>query len=36
MNSPSLIFALYKSETDSHSFEFLLFQIFLHNPLNMI
>ena len=32
LNSPSLIFALYKSETDSPSLEFARSHIFLHNP----
>ena len=33
LNSPSLIFALKRSETDSPSLEFAHLQIFLHNPL---
>ena len=35
LNSPSLIFALSKSETDSPSSEFAHPSIFLHNPLHI-
>ena len=36
LNSPSLIFALWRSETDSPSLEFAPSPIFLHNPLPII
>ena len=36
LNLPSLFFALWRSETDSPSFEFAHSPIFLHNPLKMI
>ena len=36
LNSPSLIFALCKSETELLSLEFALFPIFLHYPLHII
>ena len=36
LNSPSLIFALWRSETDSPSLEFSKSTIFLHNPLYII
>ena len=33
LNSPSLIFALLRSETDSPCLEFAHSPVFLHNPL---
>ena len=36
LNSPSLIFALYQSETDSPILEFAHSPISLHNPVNII
>ena len=36
LNSPSLIFALYRSKTDSPSLEFAQSQIFLHNHFQIV
>ena len=36
LNSPSLIFALWRSETDAPSLAFAHTQIFLHKPLYTI